>query len=344
MNAPRPKPPRRRRRGTGHATLNDVAALAGVSAITVSRVLNNPDIVTPETREKVKAAVRKTRYVPNLLAGGLASSRSNLVIAIVPTIASPMFADTVDALGEALGRAGYQLMLGLSGYSIDKEDDLLQTVLSRRPAGVVLTGTLHSADVRARLLASGIPVVETWDLTADPIGLVVGFAVEKVGQDVARHLQQKGYRRLAALSGDDRRAMLRARAFMAEAVRLGLPEPLLQTVPAPSVLQSGRQALAELLQREPKIDALACSSDVLALGVLLEAQARGLSVPGNLAVMGFGDLNFAAAANPPISTVAIDGAAIGRHAANFIIEHAAGRRAAERAIDVGYRLVFRAST
>lgn len=336
--------PRRNRPGSGQATLADVAQIAGVSAITVSRALNSPDIVSLATLEAVRSAVKQVNYVPNLVAGGLASNRSNLVVAIVPTVASPMFAGTIEALEETLGRAGFQLMIGVSGYSLEKEDRLLQTVLSRRPAGVVLTGTLHSADVRARLLATKVPVVETWDLTPDPIGLVVGFSAENIGRDVARHLRDRGYRRPAILSGDDRRAVVRARGFRDEALRLGLPEPLLHTVPAPTSVGHGRAGLSELLKREPRIDAIACSSDTLALGVLLEAQARALAVPRKLGVMGFGDLNFAATAHPPLSTVAIDGAAMGRHAASFLIARSTGRRVKQRVVDVGYTLVPRAST
>lgn len=339
-----PRADRRRRKRTGLATLDDVAALAGVSAITVSRALNTPEIVSPKTVAAVKSAVARVGYVPNLLAGGLASSRSNLVVAIVPTVGSPMFAGTIDALEETLRQAGFKMMIGLSGYSLDREDELLHAVLSRRPAGVVLTGTLHSADVRERLLVSKIPVVETWDLTTTPIGLVVGFSTERVGVDVARHLYQRGYRRPAVLTGDDRRAVMRARALVAEAVFLGLPEPLLHTEPAPTVMGSGRIGLGELLRRDPKIDAIACSSDTLALGVVIEAQSRGIEVPHRLGVMGFGDLNFASVANPPLSTVAIDGPAIGRHAARFIVDWAAGQKPRERVIDVGYTIIPRGST
>jgi transcriptional regulator with XRE-family HTH domain len=145
-------PDRSARRGSGGITLSDVAKLAGVSAITVSRALNTPDLVTPETREKVRHAVERTGYVPNLLAGGLASNRSRLVAAVVPTIAGPVFLETIQALTEALAQKGYQLMLGQSGYDNSREDALIDAIVGRRPDGIVLTGIMRH---RSRVMQMG---------------------------------------------------------------------------------------------------------------------------------------------------------------------------------------------
>ena len=156
-----PPPAKRSRRGSGAVTLHDVAKLAGVAPITASRAVNTPDQVSPEVRQKVADAISRTGYVPNRLAGGLASARSRLVAAVVPTIAGPVFLETVQSLTEALAERGYQLMLGQSGYSGSREDALLDAIIGRRPDGIVLTGIMHSAEGRRRLLAAGIPVVET---------------------------------------------------------------------------------------------------------------------------------------------------------------------------------------
>src|SRR6188768_1759662 len=144
-------PPRRARRGSGAVTLHDVAKLAGVAPITASRALNSPDQVSDEVRRKVAEAIARTGYVPNILAGGLASSRSRLVAAVVPTISGPVFLETVQSLTGALAESGYQLMLGQSGYAGDREDALLEAIIGRRPHGIVLTGITHSAAGR-RLL------------------------------------------------------------------------------------------------------------------------------------------------------------------------------------------------
>jgi len=331
------------RRGSGGITLSDVSKLAGVSAITVSRALNTPDRVSPETRERVRLAVERTGYVPNLLAGGLASNRSRLVAAVVPTIAGPVFLETVQALTEALAEKGYQLMLGQSGYDNSREDALIDAIVGRRPDGIVLTGIMRSADGRRRLLASGIPVVETWDLTPTPVDMLVGFSHEKAGLATAQFLHRKGYRRPAIVTGDDRRAQLRRAGFEQAWKALGGAAVPVRDVPAPTTLGSGRAALAELLAADAGIDVVACSSDALAHGVITEAQARGLRVPQDVGVIGFGDLAFAQHAHPAITTVRIDGTAIGRQAARFIVERAEGRPVEHKVLDLGFSLIERAS-
>jgi len=342
------------RPGTGGITLSDVARLAGVSAITVSRALNTPDRVKPPTLARVRDAVARTGYVPNLMAGGLASNRSRLVVALVPTIAGPVFLETIQALTDTLAQAGYQLILGQSGYTGDREDALIDAVVGRRPDGIVLTGIMHSASGRKRLLASGIPVVETWDLTPTPIDMLVGFSHEKVGEAVADYLVAKGYRYPAIVTADDYRASLRRKGLELRLKALGIKRLPACVVSAPSNLANGRAGLADVLARHPKTDVVFCSSDVLAHGVMTEAQARGLAMPQDISVLGFGDLPFAAHTHPALSTVRIDGTAIGQQAACFIIDRVDGRvndRSASGTVpehaliqDIGFTLVARGST
>lgn len=331
------------RRSSGGITLSDVAKLAGVSAITVSRALNTPQLVSGETLQRVQQAVARTGYVPNLLAGGLASNRSRLVAALVPTIAGSVFLETVQALTDTLDAAGYQLMLGQGRYDHSREDALIDAILGRRPDGIVLIGILHSAAARRKLLASGIPVVETWDLTPTPVDMLVGFSHEKVGTSVADYLQQRGARRPAILTADDRRAGLRRASFESRLAQLGLRKPVACVVPAPSTLGAGRAGLLDLLAQDARIDAVFCSSDVLAHGVLTEAQAQGIAVPQQIAVMGFGDHGFAADVSPSLTTVRIDGAAIGMQAARFVVDSVEGRDAGPRSRDIGFSIVRRAS-
>ncbi|MFC7513727.1 LacI family DNA-binding transcriptional regulator [Herbaspirillum sp. GCM10030257] len=339
---------RRGRRSGGGITLRDVAKLAGVAPITASRALNTPDAVSPEVLRKVKDAVERTGYVPNMLAGGLASSKSRLVAAVVPTIAGPVFLETVQSLTEALAERGYQLMLGQSGYRDSREDALLEAIIGRRPDGVVLTGIMRSADGRRRLLASGIPVVETWDLTPTPIDMLVGFSHEKIGVAVADFLHRRGKRCVASINGNDERAIRRHQAFSDAAMSLGMCNEDQSTVPAvvvpaPTTLGSGRSALRELMERQPAVDAVFCSSDLIALGVLTEAQASGIKVPEQLAVIGFGDLSFARDLHPALTTVRIDGTSIGRKAAQFIISRADGQAVLDPIHDIGFSIVERDS-
>lgn len=336
-------PQRRSRKSSGAVTLHDVARLAGVAPISASRALNTPGQVSSELLRKVTEAVAHTGYVPNRVAGGLASARSRLVAVLVPTLSGPVFLETINALTVALATQGYQLMLGQSGYADSREDALLDAIIGRRPDGIVLTGVMRSPEGRQRLLAAGIPVVETWDFTPTPLDMLVGFSHEDVGRAVVAFLLAKGRRRLAVIAGDDERSERRQLAFQAAAQAAGLGEVPVVRVPAPTTLKSGRWALCALLNSHPGIDAIFCSSDLLALGVMTEAQARNISVPQQLGVIGFGDLEFAADLHPALTTVRVDGQAMGQHAAQFIVDRAEGREVAKPVIDIGFSIIDRRS-
>lgn len=325
---------------TKSVTLHDVAREAGVSLITASRALSNPGVVSAKTIARVQQAVEVTGYIPNLLAGGLKSRRSLTVAALVPAISVAQFLPTVQALTESLDAAGYQLILGQGGYDHSREEALLNTLISRRPDGIVVTGLVHSDAARERLRQSGIPVVETWDLSDRPLDMMVGFSHLKVGSAVAGYFLGKGWKRLGIATGDDHRASIRREGFVA-AVGHEVPTAV---VPAPSNMARGRQALAELLAKDPALQAVYCSSDQLAQGVLAEAQARGLRIPADLAVCGFGGADFAAHMEPALTTVHVDGAAIGQLAAQLLLQRCQGHEVAQRVVDVGFRIIERRST
>jgi LacI family gluconate utilization system Gnt-I transcriptional repressor len=326
------------------ATLNDVARVAGVSPITVSRALNQPKLVRPGTLAKIQAAVRETGYARNT---AVTPDRSKLVALILPTVANPIFADMVQAASDKLTEGGYQLMLALAGYELWREEILVETILSRRPDGIILTGTLHSDTTRKRLEAANIPVVETWDMTPSPIDMLVGFSHEEVGKTVATKMLEKGYRRFALLTADDPRAARRNQGMQATLARHGVTIVASEVVPTPASLPLGRDGCARLLESHPGIELMVCSSDTLAQGALTEAASRGLRVPDDLAIMGFGDLNFAAHTFPPLSSVRVDGTAIGALAAQAILERLAQAPGAPKAAtvtDTGFQLVERGST
>ncbi|MBI5276130.1 MAG: LacI family DNA-binding transcriptional regulator [Burkholderiales bacterium] len=321
-------------------TLHDVAREAGVSLITASRALSNPGVVSKATIERVQAAARATGYIPNLLAGGLKSKRSMTVAGLVPIISVPQFLPTIQALTQSLDESGYQLILGQSGYDYAREESLVDTMLGRRPDGVVVTGLLHSPKAREQLRRVGIPVVETWDLTDRPVDMVVGFSHLKVGIALAGFFQSKGWQHIGIATGDDPRALQRREGFVA-ALGRGAATAY---VKAPSNLALGRRALANLLEQDPKLEAVCCSSDGLAQGVVVEAHARGLRIPQDLAVVGFGDTDFAAHLHPALTTVEIDAAGIGRTAAQLIVKRCNGQPAGQPIVDLGFRIVERAST
>jgi LacI family gluconate utilization system Gnt-I transcriptional repressor len=317
--------------------------MAGVSPITVSRVFNRPEMVAAGTLEHVRRVIERTGYVPNMLAGGLASRRTRFVAAIVPAISSQIFSESIQSLTDRLWESGYQVLLGTSGYPTSREESLLAAILSRRPDGIFLTGISHSSGSRRRLVAANVPIVEVWDLTPTPVDMLVGFSHEKVGQAVAEYLVGKGHRRFGVISADDARAEVRRMGFLSVLEKNRIDDVQTVHVPAPSNFRLGREGLARLLDRGSLPRAVFCSSDTLAHGVLIEAQARGLSVPGDLAIVGFADLDFAAHTFPPLSTVRIDRPAIGRRAAEALLGRIEGRPV-ERIVDIGFHVMERGTT
>ncbi|MBV6303345.1 LacI family DNA-binding transcriptional regulator [Candidimonas humi] len=328
----------------GKATLADVARVAGVSTITASRALGNPTIVAERTRLKVQQAVSQTGYVPNLLAGGLKSSRSRVIACLVPTISSgSSFMLAVQSLTETLAAAGYQVMLGQRGYQQDTENALIDAVVSRRVDGIVLMGAIRSAPMRRRLQAIGIPVVEAWDKTRTPVDMLVGFSHEAAGAAMANYVHRKGYRQAAMIVASEPRSALRARGFAKAAARHGHTGIPAAQIDAPTRLRHGRAGTAELLALHPKLDVIFCASDLVALGAITELKQRGLRVPEDVAVLGFGDLDFAVDIDPALTTVQIDSVEIGRRSADMLMEKLAGKPVAEPVVDLGFSIIERDS-
>ncbi len=336
-----------RPQGERVATLREVARLAGVSPMTASRALAKPELVAPETAARVRAAAERLAYVSNRVAGGLSSRKSHVVMAVIPSTLNPVFTDMVEGLRADLLRAGYELFLGLSDYATRREDELLDTVVGRRPDAIVLTGVVHSPELRWKLKRAHIPIVETWDLSPTPIDMLVGFSNEQVGRAAAEHLLGRKRKKLAILMADDQRSQLRREGFKSALAERGVALAGEVIIRAPSTVGAAREAVSRLLGMHPGIDGVFCSSDQIAMGVLFEAGGRGLRIPEELAVVGFGNLGASAHTNPSLTTVAVDAARIGREAARLIVERLEGtvpRARTRTIIDVGSHVLERASS
>jgi len=324
-------------------TVIDVARVAGVSPITVSRALHRPERVSEATRERVLEVVRAMGYVPNLLAGSLASSKSRLVAILLPTIANSIFSTAVQAMMDRLTEAGYQALLGPTGYSPEKEEALLEAILGRRPDGIVLTGTLHTPGSRARLASAGIPVVEAWDLSDNALDMQVGFSHEEVGRLVADHFHDKGYRRFSVITVDDPRGIRRCNALTDRLKTFGVDEIAVEVLPLPATWEVGREGLKRLMKLPSRPQLVFCSSDTVALGVLAEAANLGLRVPQDIAVLGFGDTTNSRFAHPALSTIGVNSAAMGKAVAEALLRRFSGSTSPVHQ-DTSFILIERSST
>lgn len=322
--------------------LDDVAAQAGVSAATVSRFLNNPEVVAKATAERIRAAITATSYVPNMTAGALAGSRSRLIAALVPDIAASIFNDTVESMIDELASDGNSVVLALTGPDNRRLEAEINMALARRVDAIILTGIVSDAETRARLRANPVTVIETWGLPEDPIDVAIGFSHRAAGEEMARFLRGRGYRRPHMVVPRSSRSERRAMGFVNRWVRDGGTEPTRLEVNVPSHFGQGRlsyRALADLPERP---DVVVCGSDWIAQGLIIEAQSAGIRVPDQLAVTGFGNLRMAGDMRPTITSVDIDGARIAREVLRVLRARAAGEPI-DTKIDVGFRVIARES-
>jgi LacI family gluconate utilization system Gnt-I transcriptional repressor len=333
---PSPANPRQPRRGHGRATLADVAAAAGVTAITVSRYLREPQRVAAGTAAAVAAALRQTGYLPNKQAGVLASAAgaapggARMVAALIPSIANSIFAETVQGLADALQGSGCELLLGATGYSTEREEEQLRALLGWFPSALVVTGRRHSPGALTLLReaqARGTPVIEIWDHHPEPGAesfTQIGFDHQQVGRAMAEHLIERGYRSLCYVDSgvaEDFRALERGDGFVAAASRRRVSVRRI-TAPSGEAIAAGRQALAGLIDTRGRLRARAAAfaNDHLACGALLEARQRGLAVPQDLALLGFGDFSLGRQLDPPLSSVHTPRFEIGQAAARALLQ------------------------
>ncbi|WP_460122871.1 LacI family DNA-binding transcriptional regulator [Pseudomonas sp. H3_G09] len=313
----------RKRRGAGRVTLNAVARAAGVSAITVSRYFNQPEQVSPERRERIAAVVAELGYVPNLVAGGLASARGRIVGMVIPNISGPIFANTIQGFSDTLSRHGYQLLLASSYFDIEQEENAVRAFLGWSPAALVLTSHFHSAGTEKMLAEADIPVIETWDYQPGRGPMQIGFSHFEVGVTAARHLLEKGYQRIAFVQNSapgDFSALERRDGYAATLKESGLEPWVFAPDANREPFEAGKQAMDTLMNTTPRPDAIIFANDNLAAGGLLAGQRAGLKIPENCAVLGFGDYPFAEMLLPSLSTIKPPALEIGVLAATRVLE------------------------
>jgi LacI family gluconate utilization system Gnt-I transcriptional repressor len=325
--------------------MSDVARQAGVSTMTVSRALNQPDSVAPKTRERILKAVGAQGYVPNDMAGGLRGRRGRGVVCIVPHIANSVFSDTLQGLNDALRCAGMHVMLGTSGYASAEEARVLEDFVRLRPEAVVLWGTRRHPKSRALLRRLGVHVIEIFDLVPDPFDQVIGFSNELAMRALVERLLATGRSRIAFVGSTNERDV--SSAQRADGWRTALrsagvaPDGLLFEADGSTV--GGELVLRTMVASGVAFDAVCCANDLIAIGILIECRRLGIAVPEQIAVAGFGDYPLAQAFDPPLTTLRLPRYAIGKMAGEQVLRRMAGEPVEQRVIDLGFEVVMRAS-
>ena len=306
-------------------TLRDVSDASGVSEMTVSRVLRNRGDVSAATREKVLEAARSLGYVPNKIAGALASQRVNLVGVVIPSLSNMVFPEVMTGISEVLDGTGLQPVVGVTNYLPDREEAVIYEMLSWRPSGMIIAGLEHTDAARAMLGRAGIPIVEIMDIDGVPIDHAVGISHQRAGRQMAEAIIAAGYRRIAFLGTqmpNDFRAKKRLQGFEDALARAGLSLVDREYYSGGSALLKGREMTAAVLGRTPDVDFLYFSNDMIGAGGLLYCLAEGLDVPGRIGLAGFNGVELLDGLPRRLATMDACRLEIGRRAAEIIAEKA----------------------
>ena len=328
----------------GAATVRDVAAAAGVSVATVSRVLNGKSTVAESLRATVLKAARQLNFTPHAAAKALATKRFMTIGAVVPTLEDSNFAVGIAALQQAVNRRGYTLLLASSNYDADEEFRQVQAMVGQGVAGLMLVGARRAASVYAMLDAQQIPFINTWVL--DEAHPCVGFDNRAIGRTLANYLLDLGHTDFGLIAqhspNSDRAAQRIAGAREALAAR-GVQLPQERLIERSHKIADGQLALRTLLQSQRRPTAVMCGTDTLAFGALVEAHAQGLHVPHDLSITGINDVEFAAHLTPPLTTIRLPADEIGARAAEYLMGCIDGKAVVLRT-PVEFSLIVRAST
>lgn len=326
----------------------DVAAAAGVSAMTVSRALKKDGRVAPVTRAHILAIIARLGYVPDQMAASFSSQKSRFIAALVPSLNNSHFSEPIRVISEMLENEGTQVLLGQTNYQVEREERLLAELLQRRPEAIVLTADAHSTGTRKLLKASGVPVLELWDQTPNPVGLQVGFSNFDAARAMVRFLANAGYRRIVYLgeTGDaGMRGARRREGYVAALKELDLGAPRIHLHGAPPIgMTNGREAFRSVRATFPDADAIMCVSDPCAFGVMMEAISMGLSVPGDIGIAGFGNFELGRCSIPSLTTVGVDAAQIGREAGALLLRRHLDQMGSASFIPMPFEVIGRQST
>jgi LacI family gluconate utilization system Gnt-I transcriptional repressor len=323
-------------------TLTDVAEAAGVGESTASRVLRGHGSFSHKTRDSVLSAARTLGYVPNRIAGTLASSGSKLVGIVIPSLSNIVFPDVLRGANTVLVAAGFQPVVAVTDYDPGREEVLIESLLSWRPAGMMVAGLEHSERASAMLRQARIRIAELLDTDGIGIDIVVGFSNREAGRASARHLIERGYRRIGYVGHDlslDLRAAKRFAGFRAVLGETGLAVVGEEIIPVSSSIEAGREGLARLLARHPELDAVYFSNDDMAIGGYFHCLAHGIAIPSRLALFGYNGLDVGRSAPQPLSTVLTPRVAIGEVGARLVCSDGP-----PEIVDLGFELIEGATT
>ena len=328
-------------------TINDVAAAAKVSTATVSRLFNQPDTVSNTLKQRIQEVIKRLGYIPNAGARSLMLRRSGTIGVVIPTLDNAIFSQGLAEFQKQLNQSGHQLLVASSNYDPESESNQINNLLLRGVEGLALFGTSQKREALKLLKNRGVPYIHIGSLSVPLNGYASGFDNREVIKLGIHHLLEKGHKQFGILSGitannDRAKDRLNGAIDLLYEHRIHLKEGCI--IECAYELHEARLGLKKLLLKNPKISAVICGNDVLALGALFEAQNQGLKVPDDLSIIGFDDLEISKHVLPRLTTIRIDAIGMWAQAANHLVSQINGVSNLPRKVITNCNLVIREST
>ena len=328
-------------------TLTDVAREAGISIATVSRAMSQPGLVQPDTLERIRQVAARLGYVPNRRARALVSGQSDTIGVVVPTLNSPIFSSTLQEMQRAFAVNGFQLLIASHEYDAAGEAAALAQLISHGVDGLLVVGAERPQSSWALIESADVPLVQMWEGRAGFDRVCVDSY--RAGYLVARHLLDMGHSRISVICGrllNNDRQQARVNGIRAALQEAGHALPRTQISEQPLTIAAGRAGCMTLLETVPRPTAIIGTADLLAIGAMIEAQARGIAVPGNMSFAGIDNVDVAAHLSPSLTTVDIPAASIGSEAAALMLRRlrAAPDNPPDLCVNLPIDLVVRHST
>lgn len=319
-------------------TLQDIAIHLGITKMTVSRYLRNPNTVAASTRQKIAMAIEEFGYIPNRAPDILSNAKSRAIGVLVPSLTNQVFADVIKGIEMITDNAGYQTMLAHYGYSESKEEQRIESLLSYNVDGLILSENHHTERTRKMLEIANIPVIEIMDCSEVRIQQAIGFDNVSAAQSMVETMINRGYRHIVYFSARmDKRTKLKMQGYEQAMKRHGL-EPHSLITEVPSSFSLGSEQLRQTLEKYPETNGIFCTNDDLAIGAIFECQRLGIRIPQEMAIAGFHGHDVGQSMTPQLATVVTPRLEIGQRAAQELLDRLSDLPQTSSLINLGYQI------
>ena len=328
----------------------DIAKKSGYSTSTVSRTISKPNKVSLGARKKILSIIKKTKYVHNSLAGSLKSGKSGFIIVIIPTLVGSVFTDYIRGIKKILRKKGFQILIGVTDYNLDREEEIIQKFLSYKPEGIIIVGTKHNVFTSSLLLSSKLPIVETWNITDKPLDTVVGFSNFSAGYQITDYVINLKYKKIVFSTPtpffmkNENRAKRRLSGYISRMKEANIKPIIFYYSDPLDHKKCGSEIYSQYKKYSAKIDCIICGSEISGSGFLAELLYNKIAVPKSIGVAAVGNAEITSLIHPQLTTMDFKVYDIGRIAANNLIARINKEKVKKRIFDVGIELIKGGST